>query len=246
MPDAKRLGTIKKWSVAIMLSLIIAIFLYMLCLCFPQPFFAHHVAYENLRLYSDRPVPAQAMPILGEVQRRLRRSPIYDPGVTYRVFVCNDPARFAFFANFKHRVGGISYELFRHNSFLRGADIAHDRLIAPSGRAVPGDRTLTYFITHEIVHGVTEARTGLFRYFRLAEWVKDGYADYVAVDRFDFKGNLEKFKRGSPEMDPAGSGLYLKYHLFVAYLLDVRKIGTDDLLKGGFAAERIAAELRRL
>ena len=218
----------------------------MLCLCYPEPFFAHHVDYENLRMYSDRPLPPEALPILKEVQHRLLKSAIYNRKMKYRVFICNDLARFVFFANYKYRVGGIHYELFNRNSFLRGADIPHDRLIAPSGDEVPGDRTLTYFITHEIAHGITETHTHFFHYLRLPQWIKDGYADYIAKDRFDFNENLNKFKGASGEMDPEKSGLYLKYHLFVAYLLDVKKIGTENLLKDKFDPERIAAELRHI
>ncbi len=47
-------------------------------------------------------------------------------------------------------------------------------------------------------------------------------------------------------MDPQKSGLYLRYHLFVAYLLDSKKIGTGKLLENEYAAEGIAAELGRL
>jgi hypothetical protein len=229
------------------LSLFVLAFIYVMCLCHPEPFFGNPVEYENLRLYSDRPIPKAALPILKEVQRRLLKSDIYDPQREYRVFICNSPTRFKFFANYKYRVGGLNYELFNRNSFLRGADILHDRLIGPSGNEVPGERTLTYFIAHEVVHGVTEARAGFFAYsLRLPKWIKDGYADYIAKDAFDFKENLAKYKSASREMDPRRSGLYLQYHLFVAYLLDVRKISTEKLLRDEHDAGKIAAALKRM
>jgi hypothetical protein len=244
--DFKRLP-IKKISKALVLSIIVMAFVYAMCLCFPEPFFGDHVQYENLRLYSDRSLPKEALPVLKEVQRRLMKSAIYDPQRKYHVFICNSPTRFKFFANFKYRVGGLNYELFRRNSFLRNADIPRDRLIGPSGNKVPGERTLTYFIAHEIVHGVIEARTNWFNYYvRLPRWIKDGYADYIAKDAFDFKENLAKYKSASREMNPKKSGLYLKYHLFVAYLLDIRKIGTEKLLRNECDAGKIAASLKRM
>ncbi len=103
---------------------------------------------------------------------------------------------------------------------------------------------MTYFITHEIVHGVTEARTNIFNYLRLQKWIKDGYADYIAKDSFDFRENLAKYKNAAKEMDPQKSGLYLRYHLYVAYLLDIRKIGTENLLKNKYSLEKILTELR--
>jgi hypothetical protein len=231
---------------ASVLILIILALAYAMCLRFPGPFFKHRVAHENILLYSDRPIPGEALAILKDARQRLAKSEIYDPMRKYRVFICNSLARFAFFANFKYRAGGINYELFNGNSFLRGASIRHDRLIGPSGKEVPGERTLAYFIAHEIMHGATAARVNILNYYRLPRWIKDGYADYIARERFDFRENLARFKNASPEMDPQKSGLYLKYHLFVAYLLDIKKIGMGKLLKNEYAAERIAAELGRL
>ncbi len=178
-----RKGKIFKASI---LSLVVLAFAYAMCLTFPGPFFKHHVAHTNILLYSDRPIPLEALAILKDVRQRLAKSEIYDSARKYRVFICNSPGRFVFFANFKYRVGGINYELFNGNSFLRRANIRHDRLIGPSGNEVPGERTLAYFITHEIMHGVTAARVNVFNYYRLPRWIKDGYADYIARERFDF------------------------------------------------------------
>lgn len=246
MPRAARWRPMKSAFKWLALFILIVLSFYALCLRFPEPFFKHHLRHENILLYSDRPIPGEALPILKEVRRRLARSDIYDPARKYRIFMCNHPARFAFFANFKHRVGGINYELFNGNSFLRGASIRHDRLIGPSGREVPGERTLAYFITHEVMHGITAARVNLVRYYRLPQWIKEGYADYIARERFDFGDNLARFRNAAPEMDPHHSGLYLKYHLFVAYLLDIRRIGTEKMMKNEYPPQRIAAELGRI
>jgi len=236
----------KRAFMLLALFVFIILLFYALCLRFPEPFFKHYIAHENILLYSDRPIPREALAILKDVRQRLAKSEIYDSGRKYRVFICNRPARFAFFANFKHRAGGINYELFNGNTFLRGANIRHNRLIGPSGNEVPGERTLAYFIAHEIMHSVTAAHTNIFNYYRLPRWIKEGYADYIARERFDFRKNLAKFIDGSREMDPQKSGLYLKHHLFVAYLLDIKKIGTERLLKDECPAEAITSELARL
>jgi hypothetical protein len=235
---------LRKLLIYLLLPLFILLSLYILCLCHPEPFFAYHIKYENLRLNSDRPIPKEAAAILQETQRRLLKSPIYNPKINHRIFICNDLRRFAFFATYKYRVGGLNYELFNHNAFLRNANIAHNRLIGPSGNEVPGERNLTYFITHEIVHGVIEAKTGAWAYYlQLPTWIKDGYCDYVGKDSFDFQENLAKFKTNNREMNPEKSGLYLRYHLFVAYLLDVREISVVGLLENKYDAAKIAAEL---
>jgi hypothetical protein len=250
-------------------TIIILVVVYLAILTFPQPFFHYHLQAANLTLYSDRPIPHKpGASILAEVQRRLSRSEIYDAKVPYRIFICNDRTRFTFFANLNYRVGGVNYPIFNHNSFLRTSSIARDRLTGPSGHEVPGARTLTYFITHEVTHGVTAyamarhgAYCGAFNYFSLPTWIQEGYADYVAFGNsavgnnaveksaagkasFDYQANLIKFRNGDREMAPQKSGLYLRYHLLVAFWLDIEHRTAAALLKEKPPQSEIEAEIR--
>ncbi len=91
---------------------------------------------------------------------------------------------------------------------------------------------------------MTADAVGTWRYLRLERWRQDGYADYVAKGgAFDFAGRLRGFREGDPELDPQRSGLYLRYHLLVAYLLDQRGISVSDLLAGSYSAGQIEADL---
>ena len=79
-----------------------------------------------------------------------------------------------------HDVGGLTYPPLTNNIFLRAADLDGDRLIGPSGKPVPGERTLTYFVAHEIMHTLLADELGAVRYLRLPDWKNEGYADHVA------------------------------------------------------------------
>src|SRR4029077_19837600 len=105
----------------------------------------------------------------------------------------------------QYKVGGIMNYLGGH-VFLRESDMAHDRLISPRGTPVAADRPLSYFIAHEIVHDLEARALPPLAFFRLPRWVSDGYADYVARD-IDLDRALAGFKAGTPELDPARSGL---------------------------------------
>jgi hypothetical protein len=218
---------------------------YPLALCYPQPWFPHHAHLGRVALYSDQPLPAAITPILATVNRRLAASAIDDPTLTHQVFLCSDRRRFAFFTNVRYRVGGVNYWYLNRNSFLRPAHVEANRLIGPSGREVPGDRTLAYFITHEVTHGLTVARIGRRAFWRLPAWVTEGYADYVGKGRLDVPAALAELKASAPEMDPQRSGLYLRYHLLVAYLLDVRKVPVQELLEGRFDRGQVEREVAR-
>src|SRR5262249_16742845 len=181
-------------------------------LCHPGVFFGSASTRGGIPLRSDEPIPAEpAGRILDEVERRLARSPLAVPTRVrdLRIYICNRRWRFVLFANFRHRVGGLTYPALTDNIFLRSVRFDPNRLIGPSGRDVPGERTLTYFMAHEIMHVLIARELGAVGYLRLPTWKDDGYADLVAkAGEFDYESAREQLRRGDPELDPRRSGLY--------------------------------------
>ncbi|MER2566121.1 MAG: hypothetical protein ABTQ32_35695, partial [Myxococcaceae bacterium] len=48
----------------------------------------------------------------------------------------------------------------------------------------------------------------------------EGYADLIGkAGAFDFEAERQRFENGDDELEPAKSGLYLRYQLFVEALL---------------------------
>jgi len=148
-------------------------------------------------------------------------SPLYSAKESQTVFVCNARWRQLLFFNYKYGVGGVNQYPFTSKVFLRGAVIEENRLIAPSGNQVAGDRTLDYYVAHEITHTLTVQAVGSYRYHKLPQWVREGYADYVGKgSAFNYEEAHRAFLTNDPKMDWQKSGLYLRFHLMVAYLLD--------------------------
>ena len=86
---------------------------------------------------------------------------------------------------------------------------------------MPGERTLSYYIGHEITHVLLARELGALKQWQLPAWKNEGYADLVAKGgEFDYERAREQLRRGDRELDPKRSGLYLRYHLLVAYLLE--------------------------
>jgi hypothetical protein len=121
----------------------------------------------------------------------------------------------------------------------------NDRLIGPNGRPVAADRPLSYFIAHELMHVANARAVGRWRYARLPQWVDDGYADYVARD-IDLAEALRKMKEDARELDPRRSGLYLRYQLMVAYLLDKQAVPLNEVLTAPPAREQVEDQLAAL
>ena len=215
---------------AILLAVLIS---YLSLLCFPQPFFQWSVSASNLTLYSDSSFSSEeGKRILNLVEAKLVASPLYSAQAHHSIFICNARWRQVLFFNRHYRVGGVNYYPLTSNVFLREAAVEENRLISPSGNAVEGNRTLDYFITHEIAHTITKKGAGLYRHFNLPEYVREGYPDYVAKgSAFDFDEAKRAFLSEAPEMDRWKSGLYLRYHLLVAYLLEKENWSVQRLIE---------------
>jgi hypothetical protein len=220
--------------------------LYWTLLCFPQPFFRSSVQAANLALYSDQAFPPEAgKRVLESVEAKLAASPLYSPQERHAAFICNARWRQRLFFNRNYGVGGVNQYPLTTNVFLRDAIIDANRLISPSGSQVPGDRTLDYFIAHEITHTLTAGAIGWIRYYKLPQWVREGYADYVAKGAaFDYEQARRALLAGAPEMDWERSGLYLRYHLLVAHLLDKQHWTVQQLLKSPPEQEAVEDQVR--
>ncbi len=84
----------------------------------------------------------------------------------------------------------------------------------------------------KITHTLTVQAVGWFDYYNLPEWVREGYADYVAKgNAFNYDEARRAFLAEAPEMDRWKSGLYVRYHLLVAHLLDKQHWSVQRLLE---------------
>lgn len=231
-------------AIAVLLSLF---FLYLGLLCFPQPFFRWSVSAANLTLYSDKPFSEEdAKKVLQLTQEKLETSPLYSSNQHHAIFICNARWRQRLFFNRNYGAGGLNYYPLTTNVFLRDALIEEDRLISPSGNIVPGDRTLDYFITHEITHTLTKQTVGSYTHWKMPEWVTEGYPDYVGKgSAFHYDEARQAFLSNAPEMDRWRSGLYLRYHLLVAHLLDKKQWRVEQLLNQPIDQQAVEEEIRQ-
>jgi hypothetical protein len=224
------------------LALLAASVAYLVVLAYPQPLFAYEITRGGLTLHSTTPLPGAMQTTVDRALVRLQRSPVYASSGGIHIFLCQQQPVFTLFARQNYRAGGVADWLVGQHAFLRESDMHSDRLISPSGTAVATDRPLSYFIAHEAMHIAIARHVGRAAYSRLPQWVDDGYADYVARD-IDYGAALERMKTDARELDPRRSGLYLRYHLMVAYLLEKKGVSLDALLSDPPDRAAVEAEL---
>jgi hypothetical protein len=241
---------IKSWRSRVArlgLAAVVLFVAYAALLCTPQPFFAYSVRAGNIIVYSDRPLPEGATrKVLRSSLERLAKCPLYAAHPSANVFICNSRWREALFFNKHYGVGGVSPYPFTTNVFLRAASFEENRLISPRGVAVAAPRTLDYYIAHELTHELTGCLVGPWRFYRMPQWIREGYADYVGKgDSFRYEEARQAFLSGVPEMDFQRSGLYWRFHLLVSYLLDHHDWSVERLLRGPWPEQsRLEAEIR--
>ncbi len=218
----------------------------LLLLRHPAAFFAYSHDEGDLALYSDRPFAAEeARPVLAEVRDKLRTAPWYRSGRRDVVFVCNSPWRRRIFCIGALRAGGVNYTPLSTNVFLSGARIAENRLVSPAGQVVRDERTLAYFIAHEIAHSLACERLGAWRFFRLPDWLSEGYADYVgrgSVWARPGMGNL--FLRDAPEMNWPAAAPYQRYNLLLGFCIEQEMSSLDAVFEAAEERSTVEARLR--
>jgi len=161
--------------------------------------------------------------VLDDATRRLSTSELHDPQIGFDIFICNEPWRIWLFSqSFDASVGAVTDNWLTRNIYLRESDIAANRLIPPHGQLADADvRPLSYFIAHEATHVMQSRAFGRLMKFRYPKWLIEGYADFVAKGgSFDFEENRRLLLEDDPRLDYAKSGLYRRYHLMVAILLE--------------------------
>jgi hypothetical protein len=220
---------------------------YSALLCMPQPFFSFSARANSLILHSDRPFSVSAAEhVLKLAEAKLATSPLYSNTQDHHIFICNSRWRQMLFFSKDYGVGGVAPYPVTSNVFLRDALIDDNRLIGPSGNPVSGDRTLDYFIAHEITHQLTGDALGPVRYLKLPQWVREGYADYVGKgSSFDYPAARRAFLGDAPEMDWKRSGLYWRFNLLVAELLDRERWSVMQLLRHPPSQQVVEAAVRQ-
>lgn len=204
--------------------------IYIGLLIFPGLLFAHQTTYKNFNVYSDRQIDPNVKVVLEDVLARLEHSELYSNEVSFNVYLCNDQWRFNLFTRNPNAGGQVNF-LISSNIFIRESDVATNQLIPPNGWMFEMDtRPLSYFIAHESVHALQRAHDP-FMVIHTPNHIIEGYADYIAKrPDFDFNQYTQLLRDADSSMDPK-NGLYKRYHLYSAILIDSLNLSFKDVLR---------------
>lgn len=194
--------------------------------------FPQHEQRGNLHLHSDREfASADGQRILELVEAKLLASPLYDPSLTHRVFLCHDAWREEFFLKGSGRLGGLNYWPVANHVFLPQAGVAANALISPRGRPIAAPRTLAYYMAHEITHSLVGIKLGKKAWEALPTWIFEGYPDWVGLGPdYSHSQALKSYQARPAIVAGTMAEDYMRYGVQVAWYLDVKGISAEQLL----------------
>jgi len=211
----------------IVLAIVILVTVYVLTLLFPQPFFKNKITVGDVTVYSDEEIPREEITkIVNEAQSRVAKSVLYRAGAKQDVFIANDIWRWRYFSSIHHKAGGINQVLFKHNIFFRKTDIKNNRLYGNSGKVAAGDRTLDYFLAHEMTHALEFQSMPWYKYPLQTNWVLEGYCEYVAHGSQSYEAALNQYLNVS---ENSGAKYYTRARTMVTYLLEKEKMDISQI-----------------
>jgi len=220
----------KKFLIGLTLVLFLAPVAYAVCLTNPQLLLKESYKYKNFTVHSDKAIPVEIENVLDKALANLSRSELYTPDFQFRVNICHSNNLFTFFTRNKN-AGGVVNGILSDHAFIRECDIINNEIIPPGGWLLSRhDRPLSYFIAHELTHSL-QSKYDRFMILKTEHYIIEGYADYIAKsDSYNFEHYKNLLINNDKLMNPA-NGLYNRYHLYIAYLMDKKEMRFIDILK---------------
>ena len=223
----------------ILITLIVGILIDVSILANPRNLFDYELQYGRYSIYSDKPIPADLLNVLDDVENRISILEIFQDDFAPNLFICNDEelySIFTFLAGLNSDSQGMIISLF-NNSFINKAKVDllkyyNDSRIKHSH--LTGD--IAHTISHELVHNLIADHFGFWGNRKLARWKVEGYCEYGSTSQKIRSENLDDLKFRTKilfEDDLFGasehSKFYYKSQLLVEYLMEFENFTVNKL-----------------
>ena len=225
---------------------------------YPQPLFAKKIQYKQFNVYSNVKIDDDIKPILDSAISLVKKSELYDS--TYKMDI------FLAYNTFFNKVDD---QVFRHGSSTRAIDnnlvikvrIDVQKNLAYTTFHKPCQQSIAYVIAHEMVHCLQAYKYGIWKFNPIkhpAMWKLEGYPEYIARQKCaDTNYSLKKEIERLIELKRKQTGIwisveeggceapefYYKGRLMAEYLINVRELTYDQILKDKHSEDEIYAKM---
>lgn len=246
-------GRIGKFSLILLLVLLASIFLYVVTLAYPSPLFAYEASFGGYRIYSDEPIPTDMARVIEDTARRVEAMEHIPSRSSHRVYLCNSPERYAFFAFLTRKSA---------ESLAIGLNVANETFVSMSRvrefaaknqgalRHTRFEGNLAEVIAHEIAHFHSVRALGYRVHLAQPPWKSEGWAEYqanIAAIRadstYDLRGRIEMLFDGGYW---SGSGFardLWEWQLLVEFLGEVKGYRLADLVRADVTMSSVQEQM---
>jgi len=235
--------------VLIMISALVTIIL------FPQIVFANKMKYKNFKVCSNDKINHDIKILLDNATALVQRSELYDPDYKYNVILCHN----TFYNKIDDRLLGVGPSArARLNNVIIKVRIDPTNNLAVATFRKECEVNLTYLLAHEMLHCLQAKKYGIIKFnpFSPPElWKLEGYPEYIARKTqlsskdYSLTKEIERYinldnkatdrwiltEEGGCEA-PA---YYYKGRLMIEYLMDIRHMSYDEILKDSVSESTI-------
>jgi hypothetical protein len=225
---------------------------------FPQLLFANKMKYHNFKVCSNDKISDDIKPILDNALKLVQKSELYDSTYKYNIILCYN----SFYNKVDNLLGiGPAARARLNNVIVKvRVDPKNNLAFATFHKACEID--LTYLLAHEFVHCLQIKKYGIrkFNPFSTPEfWKLDGYPEYIArkpqlsgkdyslINEIERYINLERKATDKwiaiNEDGCEAPDYYYKGRLMIEYLMDIKHLSYDQILKDTLSETTIFNEM---
>jgi hypothetical protein len=242
-----------------LLTLLIIISAFAAIILFPQLLFANKMKYKKFNVCSNDKISYDIKIVLDNAMNLVQKSELYDSSYKYNIMLCHN----SFYNKIDDRLLGIGPAA---RARLNNV-IIKVRIDPKSNLAFPAFRkeceiNLTYLLAHEMIHCLQANKYGIkkFNPFSHPEfWKLEGYPEYVSRKKqllskdYSLVSEIERYidlKNKATDIwilaDEGGCEVpdyYYKGRLMMEYLMDIKHLSYDQILKDSVSESNIFKEM---
>ena len=241
------------WTLLIIISALVTIIL------FPQIVFANKMKYKNFKVCTNDKINHDIKILLDNATALVQRSELYDPDYKYNIILCHN----TFYNKIDDILLGIGPAARgRPNNVIIKVRIDPTSNLAFATYHKECEVNLTYLIAHEMIHCLQIKKYGIIKFnpFRHPElWKLDGYPEYISRKtellgkEYSLTNEIERYinlenkatdiwisvEEGGCEVP----NYYYKGRLMMEYLMDIKHMSYDQILKDSVSETTIFKEM---
>ena len=228
---------------------------------FPQQLFAKKLSYKEFTVYSNGKADDNIKTVLDNALILVQRSELYDPNYKYNIILCNN----SFYNKIDDKVLGVgpSARSRLKNVLIKIRIDPKENLAFPTFHKAC-EENLTELIAHEMIHCLQANKYGILKFnpFRHPEfWKLEGYPEYISKQNklsgttYNLTGDIERYLGlksksadtwiSSEEGGCEAPDYYYKGKLMMKYLIEIRHLSYDQILRDTASENTIYQEMIR-